>query len=186
MKKRTFIKLAAGVAVTPLFNIGNAAFAGSVAHGRKIRIGLIGCGCRMGLNTRYGLVNNLCTEEIVCLVDPDPSHWDKVRAVVKSHQPETDVSKIRAFYDYHEMLDKMSRELDAVVIATPNHHHAPAAILAMSKGLHVYVEKPMALTVEEAELMLKASRKYGVVTQVGNHGHSGEGNRRLVEYVEPV
>ena len=130
MKRRTFVKLAAGVVATPFFNIGNVAYAGSVAQGRKIRLGLIGCGWRMGLNTRYGLVNNLCTEEIVCLADPDPSSWDKVRAVVKAHQPDTDVSKIRAFYDYHEMLDKMSGELDAVVIATPNHHHAPAAILA--------------------------------------------------------
>ena len=184
MKRRAFIKLAAGVVATPLFNIGNAAYAGTVAQGRKIRLGLIGCGWRMGHNVRYGLVNNLCTESIICIADPDPGQWDKVRKVVKARQPETDVSKIRAFYDYHEMLDKVSSELDAVVVATPNHHHATAAILAMSKGLHVYVEKPMALTIEETDLMLKASRKYGVVTQVGNHGHSGEGNRRLVEYVQ--
>ncbi len=168
----------------PLFNIGCATRARAVAAGRKVRLGLVGCGGRMGLNIRYGLLTNLCGEEIVCMAEPDPSHWDKTRAVVKNYQPEADVSKIRAFYDYHEMLDKMSDELDAVVIATPNHHHAAAAILAMSKGLHVYVEKPMALTVEEVDLMRVAARKYGVVTQVGNHGHSGEGVRRLVEYIQ--
>ena len=64
MKRRAFIKLAAGVVATPLFNIGNAAYAGTVAQGRKIRLGLIGCGWRMGHNVRYGLVNNLCTESI--------------------------------------------------------------------------------------------------------------------------
>ncbi|MBP5509612.1 MAG: Gfo/Idh/MocA family oxidoreductase [Kiritimatiellae bacterium] len=188
MTKRDFLKSSgcalAGTCAIPFFHIGNAALAASVARGRKIRIGLIGCGWRMGLNTRYGILNNFCSEEIVCMAEPDPPRWDKIRAVVKAHQPETDVTKIRAFYDYREMLDKMAGELDAVAIATPNHHHATAAILAMSKGLHVYVEKPMALTIEEAELMHKTARKYGVATQVGNHGHSAEGTRRLVEYVQ--
>ena len=182
MKRRSFIRLAAGASALPLFNIGNPAFAGTVAAGRKIRLGLIGCGGRMGLSTRYGILNGMCEEEIVCIAEPDPSRWEKVRAVVKAHQPQTDVTKIRAFYDYREMLEKMAGELDAVAIATPNHHHATAAILAMSKGLHVYVEKPMALTVAEVDIMHAVAKRYGVVTQVGNHGHSEEGMRRLVEY----
>ena len=117
------------------------------------------------------------------MAEPDPSHWDKVRAVVKAHQPQTDTSKIRAYYDYREMIEKEAKNLDAVAIATPNHHHAPAALLAMAKGLHVYVEKPMALTVEEVRLMHAMQKKMGVVGQVGNHGHSEEGMRRLVEYI---
>ena len=185
VSRRAFVSSAAALT---LFNIGCAGFGKSrarrIAAGEKIRLGLIGCGGRMGYNVRYGILNDMCSEEIVCLAEPDPSHWPKTLGLVKQHQPATDISKIRTFYDYHEMLDKMADELDAVAIATPNHHHAPAAILAMSKGLHVYVEKPMALTVEEVGLMHAAAKRYGVVTQVGNHGHSEEGMRRLVEYIQ--
>ena len=143
MKRRAFIRLAAGASALPLFNIGCVGFgqgrARQIASGAKIRLGLIGCGGRMGLSTRYGILNGMCEEEIVCIAEPDPSRWDKVRAVVKAHQPQTDVSKIRAYRDYHEMLEKEGARLDAVAIATPNHHHATSAILAMSMGLHVYV-----------------------------------------------
>ena len=171
----------------PVFNIGCAGFGMSrarrIAAGEKIRLGLIGCGGRMGLNVKYGILNNLCDEEIVCLCDPDPSHWDMVRRVVKAHQPQTDVTRIAAYYDYRQMLEKEGSRIDAVVIATPNHHHALSALMAMAMGLHVYVEKPMALTIEEVRLMHAAAKRHGVVTQVGNHGHSEEGMRLLVEYV---
>lgn len=183
MNRKTFLKLsAAGVAGAslPLFAIGKP------PSSRKVRLGLIGCGLRMGCSINYGLVNNVCgpDEEIVCIVDPDPAYWNRMRGLVKHHKPDCDVSKIKAFYDYREMLDKMASELDAVMIATPNHHHALPAILAMSKGLHVYVEKPMALNVAEVKAMRAAAKKYGVCTQVGNHGHSGEATRRFVEYVQ--
>jgi predicted dehydrogenase len=181
MRRREFLKVTAGSAAFPLFSIGEPA-----AAKKKIRLGLIGCGGRMGLGIHYGILNNMCgpDEEIVCMAEPDPNRWDRVRAVVKHHQPTTDTSKIRAFYDYHEMLDKMGNEIDAVAIATPNHHHALPALLAMAKGLHVFVEKPMALTIEEVRLMHAAQKKSGVATQVGNHGHSDEGMRRLVEYIQ--
>ena len=182
MHRRSFLKLSAAAAAAPLFSIGgNAA---KPVTDRKIRLGLIGCGGRMGLSTRYGILNGFCDDcEIVCMAEPDPSRWDKIRAVVKAHQPATDVSKIATFYDYREMLAKLGGSLDAVAIATPNHHHAPAALRAMRLGLHVYVEKPMALTVAEVKLMRAAARKYDVIGQVGNHGHSEEGMRRLVEYI---
>lgn len=182
MNRREFLKLASAVSAVPLFNIGCASAMKPIAE-RKIRLGLIGCGGRMGLNTNYGILNNMCDEEIVCIAEPDTIRWQKVLAVVKHHQSDTNVFAIKCFRDYHEMLDKMAGELDAVVIATPNHHHACAAILAMKKGLHVYVEKPMAMTIEEVEAMAKVQKEMGVVAQVGNHGHSEEGMRRLVEYV---
>lgn len=124
MKRRAFLKLAAGTAALPLFSIGAAANGPSGA--RKIRLGLIGCGGRMGLSTGYGILNSMCgpDEEIVCLAEPDPSHWDKVRAVVKAHQPQTDTSKIRAYYDYREMLEKEAKNLDAVAIATASRFFA--------------------------------------------------------------
>ncbi|MBO7721272.1 MAG: Gfo/Idh/MocA family oxidoreductase [Kiritimatiellae bacterium] len=178
----------AAAGLPSLFNIGCAGFGRSrsarLASGGKIRLGLAGCGGRMGLSTGYGILNHFCDDcEIVCIADPDPERWALTRAVVKARQPATDAGRIRAFRDYREMLDRCGGELDAVAVATPNHHHALAAVTAMRMGLHVYVEKPMALTVEEVKLMLAESRRSGVVTQVGNQGHSEEDIRRLVEHV---
>jgi len=119
MHRRSFLKLSAGAAALPLFSIGGPA--AKAVTDRKIRLGLIGCGGRMGLSTRYGILNGFCDDcEIVCMAEPDPSRWDKIRAVVKAHQPATDVSKIATFYDYREMLEKLGGSLDAVAIATPS------------------------------------------------------------------
>lgn len=76
------------------------------------------------------------------------------------------------FQDFRAMFDKISNEFDAVCIGTPDHSHFPIAMLAMSSGKHVFVEKPMAHTFEEIELMMRAEKRYGVVTQMGNQGHS--------------
>ncbi len=76
------------------------------------------------------------------------------------------------FQDFRSMFDKMSNQIDAVVIGTPDFSHFPATMLSMSLGKHVYVEKPMAHTFNEVELMMRGAKKYGVVTQMGNQGHS--------------
>ncbi len=76
------------------------------------------------------------------------------------------------FQDFRKMFDKMAGEIDAVCIGTPDFSHFPASMLAMSLGKHVFVEKPMAHTFNEVELMMRAAKKYNVVTQMGNQGHS--------------
>jgi predicted dehydrogenase len=81
------------------------------------------------------------------------------------------------------MLDTQ-KDFDAVVISTPDHHHAPAALTAMSLGKHAYVEKPLAHTVQEARLMTETAAKTKVVTQMGNGGHAGEGLRLWKEYYD--
>lgn len=81
--------------------------------------------------------------------------------------------KARQFKDFREMFEKASNLFDSVAVATPDHSHFPICMMAMAHGKHVYVEKPMARTFYEAELMMQAARKYpNVVTQVGNQGHS--------------
>jgi predicted dehydrogenase len=80
------------------------------------------------------------------------------------------------------MFDKET-DLDAVIIATPDHTHAIIAMAAMRRGLHVYVQKPIAHAVWEARLMTETARKHKVVTQMGNQGHSGEGLRLVSEWV---
>lgn len=76
------------------------------------------------------------------------------------------------FQDFRKMFDKMGKDIDAVLVATPDHSHFPIAMLAMSLGKHVYVEKPMAHSYRQIDLMMKAAKKYRVATQMGNQGHS--------------
>lgn len=78
------------------------------------------------------------------------------------------------FQDFREMFDKMGKQIDAVSIGVPDHSHFPIAMMAMSLGKHVYVEKPMAHTFQEVELMMQAEKKYKVAAQMGNQGHSGK------------
>ena len=82
------------------------------------------------------------------------------------------------FYaDYRVMLEKHHEEIDGVVVTTPDHSHACIALDAIQRGKHVYVQKPLARTFEECQILLDAAKKHKVVTQMGNHGHSGSGLR---------
>ncbi|MDF7825644.1 Gfo/Idh/MocA family oxidoreductase [Pontiellaceae bacterium B12227] len=76
------------------------------------------------------------------------------------------------FKDFRVMFDQMANQIDAVLVCTPDFSHFPASMMAMSLGKHVYVEKPMARTFQECELMMAAEKKFGVATQMGNQGHS--------------
>ena len=78
------------------------------------------------------------------------------------------------FKDFRQMFDKMGNQIEAVSVATPDFSHFPATITAMSLGKHVYVEKPLARTFQENELLINAEKKYKSVTQMGNQGHSEE------------
>jgi len=105
---------------------------------------------------------------------------DTVRAAgaLKSHP------NARKYKDYRKMLEEMGDEIDAVTISTPDHTHFPAAIMAIEMGKHVFVQKPLAHTVWEAREMTRAAMKHGVVTQMGNQGHAGEGTRLVREWVQ--
>ncbi len=180
MKRREFLQLAAlGV---PAFSIGTlraAPLAKRIAAGAKIRVALIGCGART-----QQLVEPLMAEEIVALVDPDPRMLNATLAKMKRMPNAGDLSKVRTFADYREMFLKMGDEIDAAFIATPNHHHCLASVLAMRRGIHVFVEKPMAATLEEAQLMGRVAKETGVVTQVGNFGHSTKAMRLCVDAIQ--
>jgi predicted dehydrogenase len=87
------------------------------------------------------------------------------------------------YTDYREMLEKQT-DIDAVVITTPDHIHAHAAKMAMELGKHVYVEKPLTYSIREARILKETAARTGVVTQMGNQGHSGDGGRRAVELIQ--
>ncbi len=86
------------------------------------------------------------------------------------------------YADFREMLDKETG-IDAVVVSTPDHVHAVACMAAINKGKHVYCEKPLTHSIYETRMVTEAARKAGVATQMGNHGHSGEGIRLAVEWI---
>ena len=86
------------------------------------------------------------------------------------------------YVDFNEMLER-EPSIDAVVISTPDHTHAVTALAAIGHGKHVYCEKPLARSIYETRRVTEAAREAGVATQMGNHGHSGEGIRLTVEWL---
>src|SRR6266567_4504318 len=88
------------------------------------------------------------------------------------------------FKDFRVMLEKEGKQIDAVTVSTPDHMHAPAAILAMRMGKHVYCQKPLTHTVYEARQMAEVARQHHVSTQMGNQGHCNPDTRRLVELIQ--
>src|SRR5215208_4835441 len=110
---------------------------------------------------------------IVALCDTDDSSLEKA----KSKYPGA-----KTYNDFRKMLEEQ-KDIDAVTVSTPDHMHAPAAMMAIKMGKHVYVQKPLTHTVEEARKLTLAAREYKVATAMGNQGHSGEGWRVLCEYI---
>ena len=113
------------------------------------------------------------SENIVALCDVDKNHAGHI---FKKYP------KAQQFTDYRQMLDQV-KEIDGVVIATPDHHHAFAAMEAIKRGKHVYCEKPLTHSVWEARHVAEAAREAKVATQMGNQGQASEETRRLCEYV---
>jgi predicted dehydrogenase len=112
-------------------------------------------------------------ENIVALCDVD----DKCAAETYKLFPNA-----KRYRDFREMLEKQ-KDIDGVMIATPDHTHATIAMMAINMGKHVYVQKPLTYTVKEARMLTEAARKAGVVTQMGNQGHSREGSRLICEWI---
>ncbi|MEI6780574.1 MAG: Gfo/Idh/MocA family oxidoreductase [Verrucomicrobiota bacterium] len=161
MNRRKFIQLgAAGLALSALGN-----YAAEFADQKK-RVGLIGCGW-------YGKCDLLrliqvAPVEVVSLCDVDKQMLAGAVEVVASRQASK--KKPRAYHDYREMLRE--KDLDIVLIATPDHWHALPMIAAVQAGADVYVQKPISVDVIEGQAMLAAARKHKRVVQVGTQRRS--------------
>lgn len=144
--------------------------AGHVPPSERLNIAGIGVGGRGAAS-----IDACKNENIVALCDVDAGRAKKTF----QNFPNATV-----YTDYRRMLDKEGKRIDAVTIGTPDHIHAPAAIRAMKMHKHVYCEKPMAHTIWEAREMTKVAKETGVVTQMGNQGHAGEGLRLYYEFIK--
>jgi len=134
--------------------------------GQKIKLACAGLGNRGREVLEQMHATGLATIVALCDTDLDGTHAKRAFATF----PEA-----AQFQDFRKMFDKMAGQIEAVLIGTPDHSHFPIAMQAMALGKHVYVEKPMAHSFQQIELMMAAAEKYKVVTQMGNQGHS-EGN----------
>jgi predicted dehydrogenase len=141
-----------------------------VNPGRKLRIASVGAGGKA-----YSDIIGCATEDIVALCDVD--YATGARAF---HE----FPLAARYRDFRQMLNEMGDRIDAVIVTTPDHMHFPVALMAIERGKHVYVQKPLTHTIGEARILKQAALKAGVVTQMGNQGHANEGTRLTKEWIE--
>jgi hypothetical protein len=168
--RRGFLKSAASAGVGWLI-LGSSRSARSYQANEKLNVAVVGIGKRgswhVSVVPRVG-------QNLVALCDAD-------------HQQAADVFKqhpaVPKYRDFRKMLDEMDRQIDALVIATPDHTHGVIAARAMECGKHVYVEKPIAHDVNEARTLRRIASERRVATQQGNQGMATDSFRRTVELV---
>jgi len=161
--RRTALKAGAAALAAPML-IPSRAFGAN----ERLNIGAIGVGGR----GRSDLAA-VSTESIVALCDIDE---ERLGAAAKLHPG------AKLYHDYRELLEQ--ENLDAVVVATPDHHHAPATMRAMQRDLHVYCEKPLTHTVEEARKIATVAAERRLATQMGTQNHEHPGYVRLVKMLQ--
>ena len=177
ISRRAFVggvAAAAGFMIVPRRVLGGP---GYQAPSDTVNVATVGYAHGMGTsNTRAAAK----VANIVALCDVDESEAAQAR-IVRSKILE-ECPKATRYKDFRVMLEKQ-KDIDGVIVATPDHAHAVVAMAAMQLGKHVYVQKPLTRTVSEARALTEAARRYKVVTQMGNQGHSGEGVRLIEEWI---
>ncbi|MEJ6572007.1 MAG: Gfo/Idh/MocA family oxidoreductase [Akkermansiaceae bacterium] len=166
--RRDFIKKSAifgGLTILP----SNLVFGQNSSNGRapgdKVNLAVIGIGNQGGSDLKMLYGSGHCNVVALCDVDLKGRHTQKSLK---------EFPKAKTFTDFRKMFDAMADQIDAVLIATPDHAHFAATALAMSLGKHVYVEKPLTHTFEQAEILMQmAAKNPKLATQMGNQGHSG-------------
>lgn len=169
--RRDFLKTS-GIGITALSSgVWTAtAAAESTATSQKLNIACIGTANRAAAD-----IAGVRGEHIVALCDIDKNYLDRAA---------NDFPKARTYDDYREMIDVEADKIDAVVVGTPDHHHAPASIRAIRAGKHVYCEKPLTHTVAESRIIAEATAKHGVATQLGTQIHAQDNYRQVVEMIQ--
>jgi len=182
LSRRSFLKrsaLATGaISATSFLTVPN--ILAEPNPGRKLNIVQIGCGGR-GLGAHIDWIVTESKDNLVAVVDPDEKRFGEVSRYAEKKG--ANVEKFQTFTDYRRMFDKIGKDVDAVFIATPNHHHALASMLAMNLGKPVYCEKPLTHDIAETRKLRDMAAKSKAPTQMGNQGHCEEGYHRLCEFI---
>ncbi|WP_298709684.1 Gfo/Idh/MocA family oxidoreductase [uncultured Chitinophaga sp.] len=166
--RRRFLQqamLASAALATPGFLMARGMTAPrKIGANEKVNLAVIGIGNRGGEIIRELHKTGLANIVALCDVDMGAPHTLEIMKMFPD---------VPRFQDFRKMFDKMGKQIDAVSVGVPDFAHFPITMMAIGLGIHVYVEKPMARTFQEVELMMKAAAKNPkVVTQMGNQGHS--------------
>ncbi len=166
--RRSF--LTASAAAAAAWHVNPGAVCASRSPLEKLNIAAIGTGNRAGAD-----IDGCASQNIVALADVDSGMLAKAKSEYGAE---------RTYTDFRVMLEKEAERIDAVIIGTPDHTHAPAAAMAMRMGKHVYCEKPLTHTVYEARTLAKLAAENKLVTQMGTQIHAGDNYRRVVELIQ--
>ena len=172
LTRRRFLKVSALAAGA--MTLGGPQIIRAAGASGKLNVALVGCGGQ-GRSDMRGVMG--CGENIIALCDPDEQQIAETRKLHK------DLEKAKAFTDYRKLLDE-EKSLDAVIIGTPDHWHAPLCTAFMRAGKHVYCEKPLTHTIAEARALRALARASKVVTQLGNQGSASASVRRGTEVIK--
>ncbi len=178
MQRREFVKSAAilaSVTAVPAYLTAGCTQEIKQFPSGKLNIALIGL--HMGFNN----LRKCADENIVALCDVDSVVMENRLKTIKEDYP--DKVEPYVYQDYRKMFDEIGDQIDAVIVATPDHTHANIALHAMKLGKHVYCQKPLTHSVYESRMLTKAAKKYPVATQMGNQGASNEATALVCESI---
>ena len=175
-QRRIFIKKSAlGIAALHI-PFGNSVLASNIiGANNRVNVGVIGCNGMGWANTKSILKND--DIQLIAICDVDQNVIDKrmeVMSKISNH-------KITTYSDYRELLD--NKDVDLVIIGTPDHWHCKIMVDSCEAGKQIYVEKPIANTIEECQIMLQAAEKYNTIVQVGQWQRSGPHYKQAIEIV---
>ncbi len=175
LTRRSFLQTSAAATIASGLYASHSPAAASRNPLESLNIACIGTANRAAAD-----VDGVLSENIVAICDVDGRYLEQSRKMLvekKGLEP-------RQYADYREMIEAEGDNIDAVTVATTDHHHAPATMRAIKAGKHVYCEKPLTHTVKEARMIAEAAAEKGVATQLGTQIHAGDNYRRVVEVIQ--
>ena len=170
INRRLFLKTSVAASALAGFNILPSYGAGPKD---KLNLAIIGCTHQGGSIGKWAVGTNMAN--VVALCDVNPKNTERFR----SQHPNAKV-----YTDFRKMFDEMGGKIDACTAGVPDHAHFPITMRAIAENVAVYVEKPLAHTFEECELMIAAEKKYNGICQMGNQGHSGGQRMQFKTWVD--
>ncbi len=171
ISRRQFVRLTASASAAAWVAPQVAVFASQGSPNEKLNVAFVGAGGR-GPALIDGLAGQV---NMVAFAEVDEPY---AASTFKAYP------KVPRYTDYRRMYDALEPKIDAVAVATPDHHHYPASMMALKRGKHVYCEKPLAYTIEQCRLLAKAAHEKKLATQMGNQGNSTDSTRLMREWIK--